>query len=642
MSEENKKNEEDVELVMDTSKMTEEQISSMEVAESARETEWTKPSFASKLFMGDFDTSFLYPFPEQNEEDKKIGDEFLVKLEAVLKTVDPEEVDRTGELPEEYRAKLFEVGAFGMKVPKEYGGLGFSQVNYNRAAQLIASYDGATATLISAHQSIGVPNPLKMFGTPEQKKKYFPRLASKSISAFALTEPDVGSDPSKMTTVADPMDDGEHFLINGTKLWCTNGPIADLIVVMTQTKPKVVRGRERKQITAFIVEGTAPGVETLHRCDFMGLRGIYNGLMKFTDVKVHKSDILWAEGRGLALALRTLNAGRLTLPAASAGLAKQCLHMCTKWGKEREQWGRPIGEHEEGRQKLAYIASMTFALDAVTKSTSHWTDQGEADLRIEAAMAKLFSTEVAWKVIDTTMQFRGGRGYERADSLRTRGEDVFPVERAMRDCRINMILEGSSEIMKLFLAREAMDPHIQIAGPMMKASSSFGDKMGAVGKILGFYSTWLPKQYIAPLFVGGHSKMGPLARHYKFVDKASHKLARSFIYYMGMYQDKLEKKQMILGRLVDIGTELFVMSVTCAYAKSMMDKDKTNKEPYKLANHFCELARTRINGFFKDLSCNHDELSNKMADSVIAGNLEWLEEGIIKAGKAERAPLGSE
>ena len=621
------------EMVFDTSKMTEGQKEAMEVAEAARETEWSKPSFASSLFMGQFDYDLVRNFPAQNPEDKKIGDEYLAKVEEYLRAnLDPEEVDRTGEIPEDFIKGMFDLGLFGMKVPKEYDGLGFSQINYSRVATMIASYCGSTATLLSAHQSIGVPNPLKMFGTEEQKKKFFPRLAKDTISAFALTEPGVGSDPAKMSTVATPTEDGQHYLINGEKLWCTNGPKANLIVVMAQTPPKVVRGREKKQITAFIVDRATPGIEMVHRCHFMGLNGIYNCLFRFKDVKVPRENILWAEGRGLALALRTLNAGRLTLPAASSGLGKYCLSVCRRWGQERAQWGKPIAEHEAGAQKIAYISSMTFALEAISLLTSAWTDKGEMDLRIEAAMAKLFCTEAAWKIIDTTMQFRGGRGYENARSLRDRGEQPYAIERAMRDVRINMILEGSSEIMRLFLAREAMDPHLKVAGDVINPRTSFTQKISAALKAAGFYAKWYPSQFINGSYFSSYPEMGELGKHFSYIEKTAHKLARSFFFYMGIYQDGLEKKQMILGRLVEVGTELFAMTATCSYAKYLHDQNPGDRSPIDLADHFCTLSRRRANDHLRELSDNDDEASNELSTKVMGGSAKWLEEGIIWTG----------
>ena len=507
---------------------------SMEVAEEAMAHLKRKPSFASLLFRGKFAARMLFPFPEQDDTDKKIGDEFIEKLSAYLeKNLDPDEVDATRQIPRGVIDEMGRMGVFAMKVPKEYGGLDFSVTNYNRVVEKVASYCGSTATLISAHQSIGVPQPLKMFGTEEQKKKYFPLFVKGKISAFALTEMDVGSDPARMQSKAKLSDDGKYYILNGTKLWCTNGTIADVIVVMALTAPKIVHGKEKKQISAFIVEMNWPGVEVVQRCEFMGLNGIYNGVIKFTDVKIPKENIIWEEGRGLAMALATINVGRLTLPAASSGIAKQCLSICRRWGKTRVQWEKPVGLHEAGRDKIAYIASTAFAIDAVSKVTSAWADMEGMDLRVESAMSKYFCTEEVWKIVDETLQLRGGRGYEKASSLKERGEPGWPVERAMRDCRVNRILEGSSEIMKLFLAREALDFHLKNMGDLLKKRLPLPKMIFKIFKLFFYYLFWYPKQWILSYkSSSSYSKFGPLAKHLRFCEKASHKLARKLFYYI--------------------------------------------------------------------------------------------------------------
>jgi alkylation response protein AidB-like acyl-CoA dehydrogenase len=608
----------------------------MEVAEEAREKEYRHPSFGGMLFMGKFEPSMLFPFPRQNEQDKKIGDDYIKKLGDYLRdNLDPEEVDATREIPEKVMKGLADMGVFAMKIPKEYGGLGFSITNYNRAVMKVASYCGSTAVLISAHQSIGVPQPLKMFGTEAQKRKYFPWFSKGKISAFALTETDVGSDPAKMAAEAVLSDDGTHYILNGTKLWCTNGTIADVIVVMAKTAPKVIKGKERTQISAFILEMDSPGIEVIHRCHFMGLNGIYNGMIKFTNVKIPKENLIWEEGRGLAMALATINVGRLTLPAACAGSAKQLLSIARRWGKSRVQWGLPVGLHEAGREKLAYMASTTLAMEAMAWLTSAWADEGKVDIRIEAAMAKYFCTEALWKITDMTMQLRGGRGYEKASSLIERGEPGFPVERAMRDCRINMILEGSSEIMKLFLAREAMDPHLRRLGDLIRKRMPISQMVPKILKLIGHYSIWYPSQYFKSLFSGSYRDLGPLAKHFSFCESTSHTLARNIFFYMVKYQQGLERKQMILGRLMDIGTDLFAMAAVCSYAQSLVEDDPQNKTPFHLADYFCQQARRRINNNFDALADNDDLQANKLAQQVISDDLKWLEEGIIWIGPEE-------
>ncbi len=618
-------------LQVATRGMTGGQRAAMEVAESARDTDDGGRSFAAEMFMGRADQSLIQPFPQQSSEDRRIGDDLVHNVSLFLtEHLDPDEVDENRTIPKQVIQGLRDLGVFRMKVPKEYGGLGLSQVNYNRVIMAVASHCASTAVLISAHQSIGVPQPLKMFGTDAQKAKYLPRIAKGALSAFALTESEAGSDPARMSTTATLTEDAKHYILNGVKQWTTNGPIADLLVVMAKTAPKVYRGKERSQITAFIVEADWPGVEVIHRCDFMGLRAIHNGVIRFDKVKVPIENVLWGEGLGLKLALKTLNTGRLTLPAACTGLAKQCLSIARRWGNERVQWGRPIGKHEVGSQKIAYIACTTFAMEAITWLTSHWADQAR-NIRIEAAMAKLFCSEASWRIIDQTMQFRAGRGYERALSLRARGETAYPVERMMRDARINTIIEGTSEIMRLFLAREALDPHLKRAMNLLDLGTAWPGKLRAAVSLAGFYSKWYFVQVWGQVWPRRYRSMGPLARHYRYMDRTSHRLARVLFQAMVRHQQKLERRQLLLGRLMDIGTELFAMAATCAYAQSLESADEVGDDAVQLADLFCRQARQRIGRDFRALRTDRATAGGALAKSVLDGQYHWLEKGVIPA-----------
>ncbi len=622
-------------MVIDTSKMSEGKRAALEVAEASRQTTWSQPSFCSEMFMGRWRGDLMYPFPLQPEDDKAAGDVHLERIRTYLKDhLDPDEVDRTRQIPDEVMSGLAKLGVFALKVPREYGGLGLSQVNYNRIMMMIASYCGSTAVLASAHQSIGVPQPLKMFGSDEQKSKYFPWFVDGKISAFALTEPDVGSDPARMTTEARISEDGTHYMLNGIKQWCTNSPVADVFVVMAKTAPKMIKGKERQQITAFIVEKSMPGVEVVQRCDFMGLNGMQNGNLKFTDVRVPVENRIGDEGRGLKLALDTLNIGRLTLPAACTGLGKQCLSIARRWGNERVQWGQPIGQHEAGREKLAFIASTTYAMEALTLLTSRYVDEQNMDIRLEAAMAKYFCTEYGWQIVDQTLQFRGGRGYEKADSLKARGEVPYPVERLMRDARINTIIEGSSEIMRLFLAREAMDPHLRMAGPLMKPGTPMGRKISTAFKLLGFYALWYPRQWfcLQPMRLPAGS--GPLLKHVRYASRTSHKLARGLLHAMARYGPTLDRRQIVLGHLMDIGTELFAVSAVCSYA--LAERDETERAAaIELADLFSKQAARRIKAHFAALHCNDNRAIDLVAKKVSAGAVKWLEKGIVWIGPDE-------
>ncbi|MCA9009939.1 MAG: acyl-CoA dehydrogenase family protein [Planctomycetaceae bacterium] len=603
---------------------------SLEFAEDSRETEWLHPSYSAMLYQGEVKWELLHPFPRQTSEDKQIGDEFLAKLREFLeKHYDADEVDKTGEIPENVLRGLADLGCFAMKIPKQYDGLGLSQVNYNRALHLTGSYCGNLTALLSAHQSIGVPQPLLMFGTTEQKNTFLPRFRKGAISAFALTEANAGSDPRAMTTAAVPTEDGSHYIINGEKLWCTNGTKADIIVVMAVTPPKIVHGKERKKITAFLVEMNTPGVEVLHRCRFMGLKALYNGVIRFTDVKIPKENMILGEGDGLRLALKTLNTGRLSIPAGVTGNSKWCMQVNRKWSNERVQWGHPIGEHETIAGKQAKIASDTFAMDAVWKLASSMADDKHFDIRLEAAVAKLFNTEAHYAILQQTLQIRGGRGFETAESLRERGEEGIAIERALRDSRVNLIFEGSSEIMHLFIAREALDFHLQHIGALFAPGLSLGGKITALLKMIKVYAAWYPKLWIPVLSSARFGMADPLNRHMKSVAQLAKKMARTLFHKMAIHQKKMAEKQLLINRFVQIGTELFIMSAACSYADSLKTNGLEGKNAVELADYYCREAKLRIDKLFRDIRSNNDKATLKLNKRFMQGEFEWLEDEII-------------
>src|SRR4029077_1232642 len=523
--------------------------------------------------------------------DRDQGDAFLTSLEKLLREkVDPDEIDRTGEIPADVMDALAKLGAFGIKVSPEYGGLGLSQTNYCRAAMLLGGICGNLTALLSAHQSIGVPQPLILFGTEDQKRKYLPRVARGEISAFALTESGAGSDPATMQTRAEPAPDGKSFILNGEKLWCTNGTKAGVIVVMAKTPPKMVNGRAKDQITAFIVETDWPGVEVTHRCRFMGLKALYNGVMRFTNVRVPRENILLAEGKGLRAPLTTLNTGRLPLPAACVGLAKRCLEITRRWAGERTQWGAPIGKHAAIADKIARMAANTFAMEAMTSLAASAVDRDKhADVRLEAAMCKMWGSEQSWAIVNDAVQIRGGRGYETAASLKARGEEPVPLERFLRDCRINTIFEGSSEIMRLFIAREALDPHLKVSAAVLNSKLPPAQRLRAAARAAWFYAKWYPRLWLPSS--GSPGRSSPLAGHLRYAARTSRKLARTLFHAMLRHGPKLERQQLLLGRLVDIGSELFAIAATCSLAEALArsaDPGGEGAEALQLADYFCQ------------------------------------------------------
>jgi alkylation response protein AidB-like acyl-CoA dehydrogenase len=608
------------------------------VAEEARESDWTLPSFGRQLFLGDFQLGLIHPHPRPDEQARQRGEEFCARLREFCEaSVDGALIERQARIPDETVKGLAAIGAFGMEISPEYGGLGLSHLYYNRALMIAGSASPVVAALLSAHQSIGVPQPLARFGSQEQKRQYLPRCARGEISAFLLTEPDVGSDPARLSTMATPSADGTEYVLDGVKLWTTNGVVADLLVVMARVPAQDGR---RGGITAFVVEGTAEGITVEHRNAFMGLRGLENGVTRFHQVRVPAANRVGQEGQGLKIALTTLNTGRLSLPASCAAAAKLSLKIVREWSRERVQWGRPVGEHEAVARKVAFIAATAYALEAVVELSSQMADDEHRDIRIEAAIAKLYCSEMGWKVVDEMVQVRGGRGYETADSLAARGERGVPAEQMLRDMRINRIFEGSSEIMRLFIAREAVDAHLSAAGEMIEPGLPAARKARAAAKASGFYARWLPTLVAGDgLRPGSYGEFGPLATHLRYVERASRKLARATFYGMARWQGGLERRQGFLGRIVDIGAELFAMSAACVRAQldsragdgSLADQrdDGRGDTGVELAAAFCAQARLRCDELFGQLWKNTDAADSALARRVLADRYSWLELGII-------------
>ncbi len=602
-----------------------------QVAEGAREAGWHQPSFGKQLFLGDFRLDLIHPHPRPSEDSTSRGEEFCARLREFCEaSVSGALIERDARIPDEVVKGLAAAGAFGMKIAPEYGGLGLSNLYYNRALMIAGSASPAVAALLSAHQSIGVPQPLALFGTDEQKQRYLPRCARGEISAFLLTEPDVGSDPARLGTTATPSADGSEYVLDGVKLWTTNGVVADLLVVMA----RVPQGDgHRGGITAFVVEGSAAGITVERRNAFMGLRGLENGVTRFHEVRVPAANRIGGEGQGLKIALTTLNTGRLSLPASCAATAKLALKIAREWSRERVQWGRPVGEHEAVAKKISFIAATCYALEAVVELSSQLADDKRNDIRIEAALAKLYCSEMASKIADELVQIRGGRGYETAASLAARGERGVPAEQMLRDMRINRIFEGSSEIMRLFIAREAVDAHLSAAGDLIDPQLAPARRARAAARASGFYARWLPTLVTGEgQRPGAYGEFGPLAAHLRYVERASRKLARATFYGMARWQGRLERKQGFLGRIVDIGAELFAMSATCVRAQmdtTLAAGAGRGATAAELADLFCTQARLRAEELFGQLWSNTDAADSALARQVLAARYLWLEDGII-------------
>ncbi len=592
-----------------------------ELMESSRELDWSGRGFIKEMFLGKYHYDWVHPFPSPAMRPEFV--EFMAKMRAFFdEKVDAAAIDLSGEYPPEVVAGLKELGAFGMKIPTEYGGLGLSQVEYGLVMELLGQYDGSIVALLSAHQSIGVPQPVKLFGTPEQKKRFLPRCAAGAISAFALTEPQVGSDPAKLASTAVLSEDGTHYVLNGTKLWCTNGTIAELMVVMA-------RHPDTKKISAFVVEADSEGIELVTRCHFMGLKALANGVIEFKDVKVPVENRLGREGDGLRIAFTTLNAGRLSIPSGVSGGSRLALETVREFAASRVQWGVPVGKHEAVAHMLSDVTTTTFAIESVARLGNGLGDRKGYDIRLEAAACKEFTTTRHWDLVDTAIQIQGGRGYETDTSLKNRGEKPNGLERMMRDARINRIFEGSSEVMHLFEAREALDKHLAVAGDFVNPKAPMGKKLAALPKMIAFYALWYPALWIGMTFL--KYRGNALGSHLRFVERATKRLARGVFHGMVVYQAGLERKQGFLFRAVEIANELFAMSAVISRAETMKkdgapDADKA----IELADVFCQGARRRIQGWFKGMWRNDDDLRAKLGRSIIDDRHVWLEDGFTR------------
>jgi len=352
--------------------------------------------------------------------------------------------------------------------------------------------------------------------------------------------------------------------------------------------------------------------------------------VKFTNVRVPRENIIAKEGQGLKVALTTLNTGRLTLPAACVGVSKRLLEISRKWAGERIQWGVPIGKHAAIAGKIAEMAGNVFAMEAMTFLSSALLDRRVGDIRIETAMCKMWATEATWRIADEAMQVRGGRGYETAQSLAGRGEPPIAVERFLRDCRVNIIFEGSSEIMRLFIAREALDPHLKVGGAIFNSTLPMSERAKAVFTSGKFYAAWYPRQW----FSNGAGKVDNLHRdlqkHVDYAARTSKKLARKLFHAMARFGPKLDREQLLLSRFVGIATELFAMSATCSFAQYKIGRGESADEILSVANYFCNSARARIDNHFAGTARNVDKRGYQLTQELLAGKHSILREGIVR------------
>jgi alkylation response protein AidB-like acyl-CoA dehydrogenase len=616
----------------------------LERIEAGRE-QLTGQSFMAGLFAGKPDFSLLLT-PEEPLEDKVAWEQFRPRLEHFLTTqVDPDEIERTGKIPDSVIKGLFAIGAFGMKIPQQYGGLGFSYTNYGRALMLMASWNNALALTVAVPQSIGIAMPILMFGNEEQRCTYLPLVAREAVSAFALTEPLTGSDAANIATEAIQDSTGTTFVVNGEKLWCTNGPIARYVTLIARVPAKRSqyngrtiwvptpdgKGADDQVHTAFILDMQTAGVHIRQHCQFEGCRGIENAYMTFTDVHIPTENVIGEVGRGLKYALTILNVGRaVSIPAICLGMAKQAWQPTLDRANHRLTFQKPLGTRQTQRMRLGRMASNLFAMEALALTVWRMADQHTFDVRIEAALAKLFCSEKTIQFLKDAQVIFGGMGYETADSKRFRGEPAFGIEQLVRDAEMYRIGEGATDILRPFVAREGLNMHLERAGHLFDERTTGVGRVIELWRLLIFYAPWYLSQWrsnrLPPRPEFQHSNVRP---ELSFVERASRRLARTIFYTMLLHREALRDDQGRQNRIEMIGEDLLIITATVLYAEAQ-ERTAGHPEVWGLAEESFREAKQRVEHNIRELIRNQDAIVAAVGEKALSDRYPSLISGIIQ------------
>ena len=616
----------------------------LESIEAARE-QFTGQSFMAGLFAGKPDFSLLLT-PEETPEDKAAWEQFRPRLESFLTTqVDPDEIERTAKIPDTVIKGLFALGALAMKIPREYGGLGFSHANYGRALMLMASWSNVLALTVAVPQSIGIAMPILMFGNEEQRRTYLPLVAREAVSAFALTEPITGSDAANIATEAILDSSGTTFVVNGEKLWCTNGPIARYITLIARVPAKRSqhnggtiwvpapdgKGADELVHTALILDMQTSGVHIRQHCQFEGCRGIENAHMTFTNVHIPTENVIGEVGRGLKYALTVLNLGRaVSIPAICLGMAKQAWQPTLDRANQRLTFQKPLGTRQTQRMRLGRMASNLFAMEALALTAWRMADQHTFDVRIEAALAKLFCSEKTIQFLKDAQVIFGGMGYETAHSKWLRGEPAFGIEQLVRDAEMYRIGEGATDILRPFVAREGLNMHLERAGHLFDERATGGRALVELQQLLKSYIPWYRSQWR-----GSRLPLRPEFQHPKvrskllFVERTSRRLARTIFYTMLLHRQTLRDDQGRQNRIEMSGEDLLVITATALYSE-MQERTARQPEVWDLAEECFREAKRGVERNIRELIRNQDAEVSSVGAKALSGRYPSLSHGIIR------------
>ncbi len=574
----------------------------MKQAEELLFSEPSRAGFVKALYRGEFRGGAIFPYPELSTEDAVTVQAAEAQVRHFAETeIDAEAIDRQAEIPRSVIDGLARLGVLGMTAPVEYGGRGFSQLGYCRIMEILGGHCASTGVFVNAHHSIGI-RALVLFGTTEQKARWLPMLTkAEKLAAFALTEAEAGSDASNVQTVATPSEDGQTFILNGTKRWITNGGIADVLTVMARTPDP--NGGDSK-ITAFLVTPDLPGFEVVEshmaKC---GIRGTATGRLAFHDMPVPAANILGPRGKGLKVALTVLDFGRTTFGASCTGVAKRCLAAAVAHANRRKQFGRTLGEIELVQKKIAYLAATAYAMEATTYETAALIDRGAEDYMLETAILKVFATEMLWNGVYETMQIYGGKGYFLDE----------PYERWMRDARINTIGEGSNEVLKAFIALVGMrdtGEGFRTTLEGLKKPTRFVPTLFGFGRdhLAHFLSSPQAPEVMSSL-------VGPRDALLKRVKTFGWMVEKQLI----RHREALLEMQYIQERIADAAIAMYTASCTLARLDAQLRAGKLPPADQAAALHYLNMANRTFDQSLHGLRHN-DDASSKAAAIAALGS----------------------
>jgi acyl-CoA dehydrogenase family member 9 len=562
--------------------------------------------FAKGLFFGHFNSPLLFPYPQQSREEVEETDRLVAEVRRFAdEHIDATAIDRNAEIPPEVVAGLGRLGVLGLTAPKENGGLGLSQLANTRVMEVIGGHDAAVGVFVNAHHSIGI-RALLLFGTDEQKRRFLPPLMTgEKLAAFALTEPEAGSDAANVQTTATPTPDGKAYVLNGTKRWITNGGIAGVLTVMARTPG--TSADKKKEITAFLVTPDMPGFKVLEkRMEKVGIRGTATGRLAFENVVVPAENVLWKPGKGLRIALTVLDFGRTTFGACCTGAAKACLKAAATHAKKRVQFQQPIAEFELVKKKIAYAAAHAFAMEATVTECASFIDRGFEDYMLETAMLKVWSTEALWNIVNDTVQIYGGKAFFTDE----------PYERMMRDARLNQIGEGANDVLRAFIAMVGIKP---VADRLLGVKTALGHPISQIGKLLSFGGQQLRARLVAPDVPVRSSQLR------KYAVELGRRVRDFGLAVQSMlvkHKEAILFRQYVQERLADAACELYASS--CALSRLDHLLTVGNGNPGEVARdvqagkYYLKLADRRIKGCLAALHDNDDKDTTTTANAILA------------------------